>query len=762
MSTAPLPFSEENPFRDSTSVQLEGFGDTTQVGAGPPRRRINVPGRTSAWFMSHVERYLRHDGPRETRGRALALVGEFGLGKSHLAERATTFLRKQTPAPPVWVIGQPSLDMDAVFRYRLMSPRDDYDAFVDFEQAITDYYADVTAQLLEADDSGRLGPAREEFLRGLRERRLDPEKIAQAFDVDEERIHRHLRQHLRGVTDHRAFATALALLVNDPYQNEVMTWLSGGEPSPFLRERGVNAPIQGIQGVFDALSVFSLVYGQSGRPYALVLDELDKTTQWPARERALFHDAFEMLVQRYVNQGGLLVFCVRPELWGALPLSLHERVLPLWLDSWERPETQKLISRHIHRETGPEPDGDPYAPFTDEAVDEIVLQSDGVPRRILRICGGAWNQAAAGGGRPAEIGVDAVHGALRAAHRKRPMAEVAHRLEHVLARRQWWHHMAPTPLTDPPRPPGAGEPRWIQVTRNAWIALLPVPSVLTRADVGAVGSFAARVRDVLGAGDSEVLVVVNGHACRRRRNEIAEVTGVVPLVFDDPRFEAMLLDSITSLIERLRANQRDTVLTRIWHRLDGITTQQDTVLGRLDTLVRAVEHPRLPTALPLPEEAAQRVPAPVREPFRRAQEVLDRLLESGVGQRPRLGAAASGDGVGPPLPRRATTDPQELQSMGALVHARRLLEAFREAVTHWWEGGTGPARRTADELFAVCRSFEISIEVLPRIQVPEGEAVLAPGPGGRAAGSVEALLTDLADEVLHLLRAEISGGADRG
>jgi hypothetical protein len=157
-----------------------------------------------------------------------------------------------------------------------------------------------------------------------------------------------------------------------------------------------------------------------------------------------------------------------------------------------------------------------------------------------------------------------------------------------------------------------------------------------------------------------------------------------------------------------------------------------------------------------------RVPAPVREPVRRAQEVLDRLLESGVGQRPRLGAAASGDGVGPPLPRRATTDPQELQSMGALVHARRLLEAFREADTHRWEGGTGPARRTADELFAVCRSFEISVEVLPRIQVPEGEAALAPGPGGRAAGSVEALMTDLADEVLHLLRAVISGGADRG
>ncbi|MBN0042719.1 hypothetical protein JS756_01055 [Streptomyces actuosus] len=762
MSSAPLPFSEENPFRDSTSVQLEGFGDTTQIGAGPPRPRVDVPGQTSAWFMSHVERYLRHDGPPQTRGRALALVGEFGLGKSHLAERATAALRAHMPAPPVWVIAQPSLDMDAVFRYRLMSPRDDYDAFVDFEQAITDYYADVTAELLEADSTGRLGPARDEFLRGLRERRLDPDKIARAFDVDEERIHRHLRQHLRGITDHRAFATALALLVNDLHQNEAMAWLSGDEPTAYLRERGVSAPIRGIQGVFDALSVFSLVYGQSGRPYALVLDELDKTTQWPALERALFSDAFEMLVQRYVNQGGLLVFCVRPELWGRLPLSLHERVLPLWLDSWARPETQSLISRHIHRGAEPPPPGDPYAPFTEDAVDEIVLQSDGVPRQILQICAGAWERAAAAGGRPAEIGVEAVREALRTAHQKRPMAEVAHRLENVLARRQWWHHLAPTGLKDVPHPAGAGEPRWIQVTRKAWIALLAVPSVLTRADVASAVSFASRVRDVLGPDDSEILVIVNGHACRKRRNAIAEATGVVPLVFDNPHFERMLLDSVDSLITRLRANQRNTVLTEMRDRLDGLATQQNTMLGRLEFVQRAVEHPRLSAPLPAPAGAEQRVPLPVREPFRRVQETLDRLLEDGVGQRPRLGAAATGEGQRLPLARRSAIARDDLEQMGALVHARRLVEAFREAIAHWWEGGTGRVGRGSDELFAICRSFEISVEVLPRIETVEGTPPVALRPGGRGGGSVETLLADVADEVLRLLRPEVSDGAYHG
>ncbi|GAA3208341.1 hypothetical protein ACFQE4_29815 [Streptomyces thermocoprophilus] len=762
MNTAPLPFSDENPFRDSTSVQLEGFGDTTQVGAGPPRTRVDVPGRTSEWLMTHVERYLHHEGPRATRGLALALVGEFGLGKSHLAERATAHLRKQAPPLPVWVIGQPSIDMGTVFRDRLMSPRDDYDAFDDFEQAITDYYADVTAEILEADETGRLGPARDEFLRGLRERRLDPTKIAQHFDVDEERIHRHLRGHLRGVVDHRMFATALALLVNDPYQHEVLEWLSGGEPSPMLRERGVNAPIQGIQGVFEALSVFSLVYGQSGRPFALVLDELDKTESWPGPERSQFLDAFEALVETYINHGGLMVFCVRPQLWGSLPLSLHERVRPLWLDSWDRAQTRKLISRHVHRDADPPPDGDPCAPFTDAALDEIVLQSDGVPRRILRLCSGAWDAAAEGGGRPARIDVDAVHHALRSTHGKRPMPEVLRALEETLTRRQWLHHMAPARHLEPSRPPGAGEPRWIQVARDEWITVLPVPSVLTHADVHAVERFTTEVRDSLGADHCEVLVIVNGHICHERRNEIAEATKVVPLVFDDPRFRTMLQDSVDSLMDRLRAGRRDGVLTQIWNRLDGLTTQQETVLDRLRTLARAVEYPRPPTPLPQPDETLRRVPQPVREPFRRAQEVLDRLLESGVGPRPRLGAADDGDGQGPLRPRRAGTHPEELQSMGALVHARRLLDAFREAVALWWESGTGPGRRPGDELFAICRSFEISVEVLPRIRIVEEDAFLGQGRGAPAGARVEALLTELADEVLGLLRAEISAGPDRG
>ncbi|WP_244299285.1 hypothetical protein [Streptomyces viridochromogenes] len=762
MSPDAFPVAEENPFRGSTSVQLEGFDDTTQVGTGPPRPAIHVRRRINEQLMEQVQRYLNQSGDSSTRGRVLALVGEFGLGKSHLAAQVTDMLRQSTPTPALWVIGQPSLDMRSVFQHRIMSPRDNLEAMADFEQAITDFYADVTAELLEQDDTGRLGAARDEFLRGLRDRRLDPQKIARAFDLDEELIHSHLRRHLRGVTDHRAFATALALLPNKAYQADIWRWLSGEAPAAPLQQRGVTQPIQGIQGVFEAFSVFSLVYGQSDRPYALVLDEVDKIVEWTAQDRALFLNAFEMLVNRYVNQGGLLIFCVRPDLWSSLPASLHERVLPLWLDSWERPATEELIKQHLLR-SGRAPSDAPCAPFSDPAVAQIVILSDGVPRQILRICEGAWDQAALG--RSPRIDVEAVHEAIRTTHEKRPMSEAARRLERVLAGDQWWHNASPRGLGDLQGPPGAGEPRWIEVTRTAWIVVLPVRSLLTRASVTGIENFLGNARDAAAAQGIEMLVVVNGHACGAMRRQVAEVTGTMPLVLDDPRFDTALRSGVQSLAERLRASQDNTVLEKLSHRLDVLQGQQQTLLERVDSIDHALDNPRVVATHPVAGPSHERVPEPVRAHFREAQEALDRLLEEGEGPRPSLVPVARTAAGRPPRPRLLLVDDSALKSMGAVVLARRLLEAFREAIVRWWEeagpggGEAEPSGRDQGELFAICRGFEISMESLPRLD--RGGAAPLSGPPAPATGPGERaqdMLAQLADRVLRELGEAFSEG----
>ncbi|MEU6467778.1 hypothetical protein ABZ927_17775 [Streptomyces massasporeus] len=762
MSPDAFPVEGENPFRGSTSVQLEGFADTTQVGTGPPREPIHVRRRINEQLMEHVQRYLQHTGESSTRGRVLALVGEFGLGKSHLAAQVTDVLRESTTPPALWVIGQPSVDMRSVFQHRVMSPHDDIEAMADFMQAITDYYADVTAELLEQDDTGRLGAAREEFLRGLRDRRLDPQKIARAFDLDEELIHSHLRRHLRGVTDHRAFATALALLPNQVYQEDIFNWLSGEAPAPPLQQRGVTQPIQGIQGVFEAFAVFSLVYGQSDRPYALVLDEVDKIVDWTAQDRALFLNAFEMLVNRYVNQGGLLVFCVRPDLWSSLPASLHERVLPLWLDSWERPATEELIKQHLLG-SGRVPPDKSCAPFSDPAVTQIVTLSDGVPRQILRICEGAWDHAALSCS--PKIDTEAVHEAIRTTHEKRPMGEAARLLERVLAGDQWWHNVPPRDLADLPGPPGSGEPRWIEVTRTAWIVLLPVRSLLTRSGIEDIAGFLGHARDVAGSAGIEMLVVVNGHACRQMRRQVADATGTMPLALDDPRFDTALRSGVQGLAERLRASRDSTVLEKLSSRLDVLQGQQQTLLERVDSIDHSLDNPRVVSQAPTADSLAARLPEPVRAHFGEAQDALDRLLEEGEGPRLSLVPVARTAAGRPPRPRRLLVDDTALRNMGAVVLARRLLEAFREALVGWWEadvsGGDSesPAGRGRGELFAICRGFEISLESLPRLDRGGADPLSgAPGavtdPGERAQDR----LAQLADRVLRELGEAVSGG----
>ncbi len=761
MSPDAFPVAGENPFRGSTSVQLEGFGDTTQVGTGPPRPPIHVRRRINEQLMEQVQRYLQHTGASSTRGRVLALVGEFGLGKSHLAAQVTDVLRQSTPTPALWVIGQPSVDMRSVFQHRVMSPRDDLEAMADFMQAITDYYADVTAELLEQDETGRLGGARDEFLSGLRDRRLDPHKIARAFDLDEELIHSHLRRHLRGVTDHRAFATALALLPNQTYQTDIFRWLSGEAPSAPLQQRGVTQPIQGIQGVLEAFAVFSLVYGQSDRPYALVLDEVDKIVEWTAPDRALFLNAFEMLVNRYINQGGLLVFCVRPDLWSSLPASLHERVLPLWLDSWERPATEDLIKQHLLG-SGRVRQDKSCAPFTDPAVAQVVTLSDGVPRQILRICEGAWDHAALGGS--PKIDIEAVHEAIRTTHEKRPMSEAARRLERVLAGDQWWHNVPPRDLGDLPGPPGSGEPRWIEVTRTAWIVLLPVRSLLTRSGVGDIAGFLGHARDVAGATSIEMLVVVNGHACRQMRRQVADATGTMPLVLDDPRFDIALRSGVQSLAERLRASQDNTVLEKLSNRLDVLQGQQQTLLERVDSIDHHLDNPRVAFPPPTADSLGERLPERVRAPFREAQEALDRLLEEGEGPRLSLVPVARTAAGRPPRPRRLLVDDFALQSMGAVVLARRLLGAFREAVVGWWEtdasgSDTEPAARDQGELFAICRGFEISLESLPRLDRGAADPLSGPpAPATEPGERAQDRLAQLADRVLRELGDAVSGG----
>lgn len=761
-----------NPFRGSTSVQLEGFDDTTTVGNDSPRARIHIPGGPWPDLRENLTEYFESADSGRTRGRVMALVGGYGLGKSHIAEKLIGTVRERGSSQPIWVIGQPFTDMGSVYRNRIMHPRDDFNARAELERAVTDYHSDVVADLLDRDESLLQSEQERDYVRGLRERRIDPQKIAQTYDLDQELIQRRLREHLKGVTDHRAFATALALLLRRPFNSDVWDWLSGERPAQSLRDRGITGAIDGIQMTFDALAVFSFVYGQVGKPYVLVLDDFEKVYSWRRKERMLFINAFEMLVNCYVNEGGLLVFCIQPDSWGKLPPSLHERVSPFWLNNWNARRTEELISAYVSgpapRADAPAPDA-PFAPFTRPAVGEVAVISDGVPRRALRVCESAWNTALGARGEPATIDRRVVHRAVRADYETRSTEEVYSLLDKALTEEQWGRAAGPEGLNDSVVAGHGHAPYWVRVAASSWIAIVPVGSVLGDDDVEAIRRVTDTVRDVFRSSHCEVLIVVNGQVSRTMRDRVTAVTDTVPLAVGERRFARDLTLGVAKLADRLRTSSRDAQLERVRDRLDTITAQQSDIMRRLDSVEVGISRHQHASAVRADRAPELPLPDAVQPYFTAVFAGVDRLLDGTGEPSPDLGVDGSGMAAPGGRPHRMDFSNRRMELLGTAAHARNLIKAFQRSLADWWRtvGGDegGPIDREQHQsLFVICRSFEISIEVLPPLST-------AGSPGDSLGGSFRTgsweepptpydsdpgeLLYALGGEVLRSMRAVV-------
>ncbi|MEU5402324.1 hypothetical protein ABZ348_23850 [Streptomyces sp. NPDC005963] len=779
-------FQAGNPFPFSPVVQLGAFTDDVRTGSEPAKRPETVATGSLTRVREQVAEYFAQRELGGGRGRAIALVGELGMGKSHLAREVAADVRSRSAVeafpPPLWVINEPSIAMGSIYRNRMMSLRDDRNRRTAFEQVVSHYRADVTANLVEADDSRRFGHAREQLVTGLRDRSFDPQKVEQAIDLDRELIHRNLVEHLRLVTDHRGFAAALALLLEGPYNREVWDWLTGDPPSRSLIERGVFSSIDVIEGVFDALAVFGFLHGRVGKPYVLVLDALEYVLDWPSDSYNAFINGFEMLVNTYVNQGGLLVFCIRPEPWSRLPRSLHERVLQIWPTRFEHDECSRLVRAHVRtlpaatlQSAGFEdPQHASYAPFTTGAINAVAELSDGVPRQALRVCHQSWKLAAASDAHSHHIDADQVRVAVRQLHEQRDIGEVLHSLEKTLTDGQWRRELNPPELADVVSEDVNAIAYWLRVDVTSAIGILLVSSVLAEADVHRIVRVTRTVRRAFSAGICEVLVISNGHVPRTMRNRVAQAIGTAPLAVGDASFSERLARALDVLAARMEAARQRTALDTLRTRLSTMAVQQGEVLQRIDRLDGQVE--RLGTATqPGPATPASGTPVPagmalppsVDRLFTVAREALDLLtgVESTTSLRQALGVDVSGMAQLDGRPQRVAFTLEQFQTLGITALLRQLLDGFRDGIAGWLRtvaATTGPVPTAAQEnsLFIVCRSFEITFEVLPPIRaelLPGARATQEQGARTVRRTLVGDVFGRLAEEVQRAVLREVNG-----
>lgn len=744
-----------NPFPLVPVVRL---GPSADLGDAPVEAadsgNAHVHTRILGELQDLVRDYLR-DRPRGgRRGRAIAVVGEFGLGKSHAAREVCNGLARPD-GPAMWIVDEPAQDFGRMYRDRLRGPADTPEGRAAFEELVRDYYAYVTAVRVGEQSSGpRPGRADDvplddialdDIATGLRDRVLDPDKVVSALRYDPEVLHADLRVTLGEVTEHRRFATALALLQDPRFTSMVWAWLTGDEPAQQLKERGIKDAVTGIDPVFDALAVQGFLHGRVGKPYVLLIDSLEKVLDWPEESRRTFVDAFERLVNVYVSRGGLLVFCTSPRGLNAFRPSLHERVVQLWPNRFTADLTAELVAEYVG--SGPRPASAQGthaperwpAPFDAESVAILQELTGGVPREILKTCHHAWQLSEDSGGAVREVTAATVLRAVRGLHDNVSEDQVLSTIHDALALGQWRiASRDPVPARASSDDGSLVVANWLEPVPNAYIAIVVTGSVLVADDQEHITARVRALRGALHPAQAEVLLVVNGHVSRTMRDRLARSLGSQPLLYRPGDFPRAVNEALDRLRARLTELRQEADLAELTGELRGALGEHSAQLGQLRRTVSDLARRDLVAVAPGPARSA--LPEPVEGRFEEVFALLDAAVE-------QLAGRPADDGEGPP-PRAGRAD---LTALGCATLVRQLTERFRTGADTWFRSAApgAPTDEQWARLRRVCREYETAVEVLPV------QSLGSPGPAHRptAARAVEALADEVWGALVSAVRA---------
>ncbi|MFJ8463559.1 hypothetical protein [Streptomyces swartbergensis] len=744
-----------NPFPLVPVVRL---GPSADLGEAPVEAadsgNAHVPTRILGELQELVRDYLRERPRGGRRGRAIAVVGEFGLGKSHAAREVCNGLARPD-GPAMWIVDEPAQDFGRMYRDRMRGPADTPEGRAAFEELVRDYYAYVTAVRVgeqssdprpgRADDVPLGDIALDDIATGLRDRVLDPDKVVSVLRYDPEVLQADLRVTLGEVTEHRRFATALALLQDPRFTSMVWAWLTGDEPAEQLRERGIKDAVTGIDPVFDALAVQGFLHGRVGKPYVLLIDSLEKVLDWPEESRRTFVDAFERLVNVYVSRGGLLVFCTSPRGLNAFRPSLHERVVQLWPTRFTVELTAELVAEYVGSGARPTSAQGPDtierwpAPFGAESVAILQELTGGVPREILKTCHHAWQLSEDRSGAVREVTAATVLRAVRELHDNVSEDQVLATIREALALGQW-RIASPDPV--PARASSDDGSMvvacWLEPVPNAYIAVVVSASVLVADDQERITARVRALRSALHPAQAEVLLVVNGHVSRTMRDRLARSLGSQPLLYRPGDFPRTVNEALDRLRARLTALRQEADLAELTSELRGALGEHSAQLGRLRRTVSDLARRDLVAAAPGPARSA--LPEPVEGRFEEVFALLDAVVERLAGRPDDVGEGS------PPRAGRA-----DLTALGCATLVRQLTERFRAGADAWFRSAApgAPTEEQWARLRRVCREYETAVEVLPV------QSLGSTGPVHRptSARAVEALADEVWGALVSAVRA---------
>ncbi len=343
-----------------------------------------------------IREYLNADD-----GRSLAIVGDYGVGKSHLAAHAINRIALQKTSATICVIrAEFSFTLVDVYKNlfnqnRPAGGRDTSDLGLrraDLVRRIRDIYSEMAQERrLETRLHQRYGPREEP----PEERPAWPGGAALADDVE---LTQALQARLSEITQDREFADGLSLLLHNDGEisGHAWEWLCGGPVTPHLEKRGVISQIVGGRALVG-LQALARLFTEDMLRFVLVIDDIERLSGKQGDSGDL-DVAVSSLVGWAAESRSLLIFAIMDRPWNKLSEGVRQRVgriirpAPLTEANIISYQQESYLLKRRRFSAGDIPDNE-HVEFASGAFAKIRDITWGAPRKVVKICYDAYDHA---------------------------------------------------------------------------------------------------------------------------------------------------------------------------------------------------------------------------------------------------------------------------------------------------------------------------------------------------------------------------------
>ncbi|MGM1060593.1 hypothetical protein [Saccharothrix sp. Mg75] len=700
-----LPPPRKNPFSPMAVARITDFD------ADPEAVDVAITTDAARQALAHLTSYLedRPDrGARDRSGTVLAVLGDYGTGKTHLAVRLVRHAREAL-ADPTHALYLDATAESFIELYRRFMQKL---GRAGVRAQVSEYYADIVADALQSTG------LTSDTLEWLGSRQLEPQEVVERLGLMESALLRKVQDTLREVTDDKGFGTALTLLLRPGFEHSVWSWLLGGAPDQVLVERGITTPIDTEVAALEAMGVFALLFGGRQRRFVLAVDELDKIFSADSRPRKRTMAAFQTMLQVFARAGACLVLCGLPDFLSVLPPAVRQRIpFTVVMSGLSQGEVREFITLAQEPVFGTRQ----LAPFTVDTARYLRDIARGNARNVIRLCHRVFRMADDLARATGDPGVQVTEEMVRQAARELfgslssdDVDGVVRRLLDANGLDYLRRHLL-----------GAGEDSlvdfWVTFPdREGGCAVVVTRSLLDNADVATVMRRISAVREA--EPDAELVLLVNGVVADGVAIQLHELLGHEPLVYVERTF-AEDFKALVGATGRRTAAGGDP-MSALRQRMDQLNRQQSSIYGFIEQLAEHVDGVRtssdrqlgaiqrqlaLLTGAGSAERATPgRLPGEVERLFRDALDALEELTQVDAMFQEAFDFAPAGTQEA--VHRRLRT-PEFTRAAAQAVFTQRAVHAFRAAVAQWYQAsGDDDAE---DRLEALCGIYDDIAEFLP-------------------------------------------------